>query len=400
MSLTIFLDRPPNDIFSAGQTVAGQVHLNSDKDISLGLVQVDLAGRGQVTITRRRSGGPNNTTHTDYYRSKGYYFYFAQILYQGRHTHKAGQYSWPFHFTIPESALPGLIQSPHGAGTFFGPGPPYRGTEDDGGGVHFLPSSLDLRNDKQIRYYLKASFVPAEGRMGLFHKGLESVVDIPFVHRNPWGPFLLQDYAYSQECEVKSFALLPPELGRGTSFRDKWRSKFNTSSTPLAKFRVTATFPPGLPRDFQNIIPCTIQIARIPTRQDPKCEFDDSQIRLNKVQVREIELKIDSLTVTRAQGYEDADADRFKLLDVAEGPELAVDHSSSTESKAGKGSVPPMDLGQWGQIRLPYGLPESFSTYNFATIYNVTLKMTFRIAEENVKCRLMDGVPFEVLPMS
>ena len=426
MSLTILFDQPPGFVYSENYTVSGHVQLTSDKDISLGLVSIDFAGRGEVTITRQRGTGKDS--HTDTYHSKGYYFYYTTLLFQGTHTHKPGTYSWPFTFTFPTSASPGLITSPRGAGTFFDPRPPYRATDPaaDDGAIHYLPSTFYLRPRKQIRYYLKACFQPAEGRMGFFHRGLESVCDIPFYHRAPSGSASLWNPSpgqfdprnhmstYTFTAEARSFSLLAPSLGRGTSWKDRWKSRLHTSSTPLARFRISASFPIGLPRDYPGVIPWTIHVGRVAATQDAKCEFRNEDVAVEKVCVRKIELVLRAWTVTRARGYEDSDRNSFALLllDAAEGGvEVEVDHSEFFEGgeKSGEGMgmgigrrdpVAPVDMGSWGQARLPRELAESFSTYNFAAFYTVSLKVSVGVGEEDVRCKLMEDVPFEVLSVS
>lgn len=101
MSLTVSYSNTHGSSLRPGSLVKGTVDYSSSKDESLSKVTVTLSGRCKVKI-REHS---HYTTRT--FRSRGYFFHEQQLLFDGGgFTHKAGERSFPFTFTIPTFAKP------------------------------------------------------------------------------------------------------------------------------------------------------------------------------------------------------------------------------------------------------------------------------------------------------
>jgi len=97
MSLNILLDKPGP--YYPGATITGHVELRSSSDEAIAYIDINFTGRCKVKIRKH----DHYTTVS--YRSRGYYFSQHLSLYaEGKYKHKAGTYTWPFTFAIPDQA--------------------------------------------------------------------------------------------------------------------------------------------------------------------------------------------------------------------------------------------------------------------------------------------------------
>ncbi|OQU99268.1 Arrestin or S-antigen, domain-containing protein [Cladophialophora immunda] len=99
MSLSIQL---PTKIgpYHPGSHLSGTIHLTSVESVPIGSLVVTFTGVSRVTLTQNY--GDLNVSSTDYH-SREVLFRRENVLYTGgKWTHRAGVYSWPFEFRVPE----------------------------------------------------------------------------------------------------------------------------------------------------------------------------------------------------------------------------------------------------------------------------------------------------------
>ncbi|MCJ1326840.1 hypothetical protein MMC10_003506 [Thelotrema lepadinum] len=414
MSLTIALD-PPDAVYSAGQKFRGYLILNSSQvDTNKTSVSIDFAGSCEVTLDRVAGGGGGSNIHAGHYHSKGYYFYEkAEFRVYDFYKCSNFQYKVPFTFEFPETAQIGVVKSPSGEGHSFTHQSPYQGSIKYNWGFHLLPPSFELRDVKYIRYYLEARFEPTNSSKETSHKNLKTICDVPFTQHYS-GPNHGLDYPLrlsntnrdlvlpSKDYEVRSFGLLSSALSHGPSLTEKLKSRFKPNSLPLAKFRIEVHLPERVCHNFTGILPFEFRVFRLDATQDPKCEYNNPLICLDKISVGRTKVGLYRSTYVRAQGQDSKEKTSFTLLDVESGGDVDVDYSQlppySDMGGIGKREVPLTDLNQWGKIRLPQGLSQTTNTYNFAICYSMWMTMTIKVAEETIHCEPLSGVPFRVLP--
>ena len=248
--------------------------------------------------------------------------------------------------------------------------------------------------------------MPHEGRISLIHKDLTTETNVNFIRRNPNSPYYTESdppsvKTYTYDCELRSFDLLPEELHRGHSFTDKVKSTFHTASTPFVPLRIITEFPTALPRDYKGIVPCNLIVKRLPAVQDPKCEYTNKQIPLEEVEITDLKIKLHGQTDTRAGGHGACEENKFDMIEHGKSFTAKVDTELLPAEEQNPGEkVIFAALGEWAQVRLPADLTESFSTYNIASWYDLTIELFLRARGEEKYCEVISGQPIEILPVA
>ena len=458
MSLSIVLDEPSassaaSTTYRPGSKVSGHVKLCSSDDEAIAFIDINFTGRCKVKIRK------HDHYTTGSYRSRGYYFSENLSLYaEGKYKHKAGTYTWPFSFTIPERASRKQVFGPTpssksqastwrpqrqlNATGFLQPGvglelesdafpikSPWRSSALNALQAHPLPESFSYSYsgfpadfEGRVEYTLIATLTRPPGSILFAPKNLEATSSIIL---KPWRPpntrnltTHVQEHKWNHT--VSTLRLLPSNADRRLSLLEKTRSVFNSSSIPSCTFQAVIQTPRYLSPSSNpsDIIPFSIKLSRVQNLPSDKSALNADEIPTPIVKLTSFSLWLRARTLVRDNGKTALEQtvdheDRVPVYQQA-GLDLDVDvaHVESSSSGVldgkvsqmpGKASERPamaakLDLGQILNLRLPAGLlTPDFSTYNIFRAHTLGFKMKLECVGESMDVG-SDRLQVRVLP--
>ena len=327
-------------MYFPGSVVSGRVQLQTPKAQPVFRLYVDFAGRCKASIVRHH--GNNGTRH---YHSKGYFFYNRTVLSAAAQQFEAGNYTWPFQFTVPGYATPGVIQSPNGKGDDFDANPPWRSTTNTPN-EHPLPASFSgFRTD--IEYYLKTNLLPYGGNH-MFNKDLTYQVPILFSPLRAHDPSLHVQAKSELDHRIQTLKLLPEDSEDRHSFRKRFKGVFQSDSLPSLSFHTVLTFPRYLDAVPGSPVPCTLLVTCVSSAFGDGRPDEKSTLVPKTVTLLQLKLLLRAETQRRAGRHTDTSRNKISLGSFDGAKRIPVLH----HAWSGGGPPEPVDLGETFNLRI------------------------------------------------
>jgi hypothetical protein len=331
MALNILLDKPGP--YCPGATITGRVELRSSSDEAIAHIDINFTGRCKVKIRKH----DHYTTVS--YRSRGYYFSQHLSLYaEGKYKHKAGTYTWPFTFTIPDQASRQPVSAPANisksssgwrsprplsAAGVLRPGvghelesdtftvkPPFRASAPHALQAHPLPDSFAYAHsgfpadfEGRVEYTLVATLTRPSGGILFSPKNLEASANIlvkSFRSRTTPDPVhSLQTHRSTHT--ISTLRLLSSNMDRKLTFLEKTRSVLNSSTIPTCTFQVTVATPRYLwpAAHSSDTLPLTIAVLRLKVPQPDKTDAPSNDVPTPIVKLTALSLWVWARTLLR-----------------------------------------------------------------------------------------------------
>jgi hypothetical protein len=331
MALNILLDKPGP--YCPGATITGHVELQSSSDEAIAYIDINFTGRCKVKIRKH----DHYTTVS--YRSRGYYFSQHLSLYaEGKYKHKAGTYTWPFTFTIPDQASRQPVSSPAnisrtptswrpqrqltatgvlrpGVGhelesDIFTVKPPFRASALNAIQTHPLPDSFAYAHsgfpadfEGRVEYTLVATLTRPSGSILFSPKNLEASANILLKSfRSRTIPDPAQSLQTHQSTHtISTLRLLPSNTDRKLTFLEKTRSVLNSSTIPTCTFQVAIATPRYLSpaTNSSDTLPLTIAVLRLKVPQSDRTDANSADIPTPIVKLTALSLWVRARTLLR-----------------------------------------------------------------------------------------------------
>lgn len=331
MALNIVVDRPGP--YQPGATISGHVELTSIADEAIAYIDINFTGRCKVKIRKH----DHYTTLS--YRSRGYYFSQHLSLYaEGKYKHKAGTYTWPFTFAIPEHASRRQVSGPASAAKsptswrpqrqmtaigvlqpgigheldsdFFPVRSPWRASALNALQPHPLPESFAYSHsgfptdfEARVEYTLVASLTRPAGSILFSPKNLEASTTIilkPLRAQNA-RDLVLNLQKHKSEHTISTLRLLPSNFDRKISLLEKTRSRLSSSSAPTCTFQVLIRMPRYLAPSVHSsdTFPFSLVVSRLKLPQSDKIDVYSDSIPTPTVKLTNLTLWIRARTLLR-----------------------------------------------------------------------------------------------------
>ncbi|EXJ83123.1 hypothetical protein A1O1_06742 [Capronia coronata CBS 617.96] len=370
---------------SPGDVISGRVNLSTASETAIGNVAVSFWGRAKSRIIQQH--GQSATTH----RGRTQYFHQQKTLYEGQYTHKAGFFSWPFEFVVPDRADPVCIR----CSDKWKPKEHYRSTQDLDLNLT-LPATMFHKRytfgrqaDCFIEYVLEAVVTEPEG-LHTIRKPQTKVSKYPVVFHPLSTPKPIQDYRFTEETRyltISTLKLLPEYKETGLGMRDLARSIFQKDSLPRFSFWVMVEAPTLIQLFHPENIP--FRIRATPDTKPGRTTVDHST-GFPEVVLKSAKIELKAFVRCRAPGtYSDNKTYDIPLLAhrVLNEP-LQLTHGSTTAAEA------TVDLGRLCNLRLGNAklgsrlegpLCPSFTGYNVSRTYLLTWELEVECADKTEK---------------
>jgi hypothetical protein len=363
----------PKPVYTAGDTIKGQVILFSPRDEAIGKVAICFTGRGKTKLTRSRGNS------RAVYRGRAPLFRQVLVLYQNHYTHKAGQYAWDFQFTVPARTDPTLTE-----GTWKGDGAVWLRT----GVAHELPPTFQYyhngsRNQGMVEYKLEAEML--RHNPSIFNSKVEAERNITYTPPPPPGGLEFRLFLREEQYEARTLLLLPERAQGSLTVMEKFHSLFNRAMLPSATFKIRLIYPtysyPGCR------IPLKLAIVHMET---------SAGIPTPAVTLTSLSIKITSQYGFRSQGFTAVNGHvvrEYALLNlpnvtpvvVPQNPGTSAQPAASSYCTACYDGMPDgdtyLDLSSWraDQLATPLVCP-SFRTMNVAVAHALWVKLRLSCA--------------------
>lgn len=95
----------PKPFITPGDTIVGKVILSSASDQSIGTVSIRFFGRIKTYFVQHHGQGESH------WKGRAPIHEENSVLYEGKHTHQPGSFSWPFKFSVPTHPDEALVRS-------------------------------------------------------------------------------------------------------------------------------------------------------------------------------------------------------------------------------------------------------------------------------------------------
>jgi hypothetical protein len=331
MSLNILLDKPGP--YYPGATITGHVELRSSSDEAIAYIDINFTGRCKVKIRKH----DHYTTVS--YRSRGYYFSQHLSLYaEGKYKHKAGTYTWPFAFTIPDEASRQPVLGPANTsktptswrpqrqlsatgvlrpgvgheleGDMFAVKPPFRASALNALQAHPLPDSFAYAHsgfpadfEGRVEYTLVATLTRPSGSILFSPKNLETSATILL---KSFRSQTIPDPVHSLQTQksthtISTLRLLPSNMDRKLTFLEKTRSVLNSSTIPTCTFQVVVATPRYLSpaTNSSDTLPLSMAVSRLRLPQSDKTDANSDDIPTPVVKLTTFSLWVRARTLLR-----------------------------------------------------------------------------------------------------
>ena len=386
--LSFELDNPRVH-YSPGDTLSGQVVLNTAEEVAIGKVVVSFWGRAKSRIIQQHGQA------VTYHRGRTQFFKQELVLYEGQYTHKPDTFRWRFEFIVPHHADPGsILMSP--GGEKWKPKEHFRGTSDENNLDLTLPPScyhsrhmFGRHAECFIEYVLDVTLIEPEG---LHHvRGPQSKISTyPIVFHPLSTPEPIQNYNFTTHLRlftISTLKLLPDHAGTSLGFRDRARSIFQRDTIPKFSFSLTVQAPSIIQLMHPNPIPFLITLT--PDLSQGMTTIDTStSLPIIRLKAAKVDLK--TYIRCRAPGtFSDSKTHEIPILSYKTlNPPLAMAHGMTDPSDA------TLDLGQLCDMRLGNAkigsrletpLTPNFTTYNISRVYHLLWELEVECADKTEK---------------
>ncbi|ETI20148.1 hypothetical protein G647_08182 [Cladophialophora carrionii CBS 160.54] len=372
--------------YSPGDTISGRVVLNTADEVGIGKVVVSFWGRAKSRIIQQHGQA------VTYHRGRTQFFKQELVLYEGQYTHKAGTFSWPFEFVVPEQADPASIL----AGEKWKPKDHFRGTADVNDLELTLPAScyhsrhmFGRHAECFIEYVLDVTLVEPEG---LHHiRGPQSKVSTrPIIFHPLSTPEPIQNYNFVTDQRlftISTLKLLPEHAGTSLGLRDRARSIFQRDSLPKFSFSLAVQAPSIIQLMHPDPIPFLITAT---PDLSPGLTTIDTSTSLPTVTLKAAKIELKTYIRCRAAGtFSDSKTYEIPMLSYKTlNQPLTMVRGRATAAEA------TLNLGQLVDLRLANAklgsrleapLTPNFTTYNVSRSYHLLWELEIECADKTEK---------------
>lgn len=363
----------PRQHYSPGDTISGNILLNTAADVAIGNVSISFWGRAKTKIVQ--SHGQSSSIH----RGRTLFFNTTKVLYQGQYTHKAGSFEWPFEFTVPDQADPASILS----GQKWKPKDHFRSTTDTGDLDLTLPPTTYRRRDHAgrrvecfVEYVLEATLAEPAGVHRILGPKVKKST-YPIVFHPMSTPEPIQNYGLETNTRptmITTLKLLPEHAGTTLGIRDRARSIFQRQTIPRFSFSLTVQAPTIIQLFHPDPIPFFIDVRPDPSPWNTTIEAPFPEIVLRSV-------KVELRTEIRCRADHFADSNSYKIP--------VFSHNTLIHALTLTEETPPINIGALFDFRvgnaklgskLEAPLCPNFTSYNIAREYYLNWELEVECA--------------------
>ncbi|KIW62172.1 hypothetical protein PV04_10372 [Phialophora macrospora] len=372
--------------YSPGDTISGRVVLNTADEVGIGKVVVSFWGRAKSRIIQQHGQA------VTYHRGRTQFFKQELVLYEGQYTHKAGTFSWPFEFVVPEQADPASILG----GEKWKPKNHFRGTADENSLDLTLPAScyhgrhmFGRHAECFIEYILDVTLIEPDG---LHHiRGPQSKVSTRPITFHPLStPEPIQNYNFVTDQRlftISTLKLLPEHAGTSLGFRDRARSIFQRDSLPKFSFSIAVQAPSIIQLMHPDPIPFLITAT---PDLSPGLTTIDTSMSLPAVTLKAAKIELKTYVRCRAAGtFSDSKTYEIPILSYQTlNQPLTMVRGMIASAEA------TLNLGQLVDLRLANAklgsrleapLTPNFTTYNVSRSYQLLWELEIECADKTEK---------------